>query len=66
MEGQWHADPSSNEISLRGMQTNGSLTVPYMAWVQVSEFDQQKIVGMSTVGEFVTFQRLSWRGLSQA
>ena len=58
LEGQWQANPIMNQIGLQGMQSNGLLTVPYVALVQVSECGPQRIVGVTNAGEQVTFQRI--------
>ena len=57
VQGQWQANPLTNQIGLQGMQTNGFQTIPYVVMVQVSYFDPRHITGVTSAGEQVTWQR---------
>jgi CHAT domain len=58
VDGSWHADPFTQQITLQGRQSNGFQVIPYGAMVQVSFFDPQQIVGVTNVGEQVSWQRI--------
>jgi hypothetical protein len=58
VDGSWHADPSTRQITLQGRQSNGFQVVPYAALVQVTFFDRQQIMAISNVGEQVSWQRV--------
>ncbi|MBC8095911.1 MAG: toll/interleukin-1 receptor domain-containing protein [Akkermansiaceae bacterium] len=59
IEGQWQANPAMNQLGFQGMQSNGFQTIPYGVIIQVTFFNQQQIVGVTNVGEQVTFNRSS-------
>ena len=59
IEGQWQTDPATNQIGLQGMQSNGFQTIPYVVLVQVTSFNPQQIVGVTSAGEQVSWQRLT-------
>jgi hypothetical protein len=59
VEGQWQANPLTNQIGLQGMQSNGFQTIPYIVLVQVTGFNPQQIVGVTSAGERVAWQRTS-------
>jgi len=59
VQGQWQANPVTSQIGLQGMQTNGFQTIPYVVMVQVGGFDQQRITGVTSAGEQVTWQRVA-------
>jgi len=58
VQGQWQANPLTNQIGLQGMQTNGFQTMPYVVMVQVGYFDPQRITGVTSAGEQVAWQRM--------
>jgi hypothetical protein len=58
VQGQWQANPLTNQIALQGMQTNGFQTMPYVVMVQVGYFDPQRITGVTSAGEQVAWQRM--------
>lgn len=58
VEGQWQANPMTNQIGLQGRQSNGFQTMPYVVMVQVTHFDAQQIAGITSAGEQVAWQRL--------
>ena len=58
VQGQWQANPITNQIALQGMQTNGFQTIPYAVMVQVGYFDPQRITGVTSAGEQVAWQRM--------
>ena len=58
VDGSWHADPFTQQITLQGRQSNGFQVIPYAAMVQVTFFDPQQIVGVTNVGEQVSWQRI--------
>jgi CHAT domain-containing protein len=58
VDGSWHADPFTQQITLQGRQSNGFQVIPYGAMVQVTFFDPQQIVGVTNAGEQVSWQRI--------
>ena len=58
VDGNWHADPSTQQITLQGRQSNGFQVVPYAVMLQVTFFDPQQIVAVSNAGEQVSWQRV--------
>jgi hypothetical protein len=58
VDGSWHADPFTQQITLQGRQSNGFQVIPYAAMVQVTFFDPQQIVGVTNVGEQVSWQKV--------
>jgi CHAT domain len=58
VDGSWHADPSTQQITLQGRQSNGFQVVPYAVMLQVTFFDPQQIVAVSNAGEQVSWQRV--------
>ena len=58
MEGQWQADDATRQISLQGVRTMGFQSAPYVVFLQVNSFDQQQLVGVTPIGETVTWQRV--------
>jgi TIR domain-containing protein len=59
VEGQWQVNPAINQIGLKGYQTNGFQTAPYIVLVQISSFDSRQIAGMTSAGEQVNWRRVS-------
>ena len=59
VEGQWQANPMTNQIGLQGMQSNGFQTIPYVVFVQANSISPQQILGVTNAGEQVTWQRAS-------
>ena len=59
VEGRWQVNPAINQIGLQGFQSNGFQTAPYLVLVQVSSFNSRQIVGMTSAGEQVNWQRVS-------
>jgi len=53
--------PSESDYAalLEFVQTNGFQTMPYIVMVQVNYFDGQRITGMTSAGETVTWQRMA-------
>jgi len=51
VEGQWQANPATNQIGLQGYQTNGYQSAPYIVLVQATGFDSRQIVGMTSAGD---------------
>ena len=58
VDGSWHADPSTQQITLQGRQSNGFQVAPYAVMLQVTFLDLQHIVAVSNVGEQVSWQRI--------
>ena len=58
VDGSWYADPSTQQITLQGRQSNGFQVVPYAAVLQVTFFDPQQIVAITNFGEQVAWQRI--------
>lgn len=65
VEGRWQANLAMNQFALQGIRTNSFQTIPYVALVQVSSFDSRQIVGMTNVGEQVTWQRVNSPAMSK-
>lgn len=59
VKGQWQANPLMNQISFQGMQNNGFQTIPYIVMVQVIQFNERQIHGITNASEQVLWQRLS-------
>lgn len=59
VQGGWQVNLVVNQIALQGTQTNGFQTAPYFALVQVSSFESRQILGMTSAGEQVNWQRVS-------
>ena len=57
VEGQWQANPFTRQIGLQGRQVCGFQVGPYVAMVQVTAFDPQQVVGVTSAGEQVVWQR---------
>lgn len=55
VQGQWLA----HQIGLQGVQTNGFQARPYVVMVRVGYFDQQRITGVTSAGEQVSWQRIA-------
>jgi hypothetical protein len=51
------ANPFSRQVGLQGRQTCGFQMGPYVAMVQVTSFDQQQLVGITSGCEQVVWQR---------
>jgi hypothetical protein len=59
IEGRWQANPIQNQIALQGAQTNGFQMIPYAVMVQVTSFDARQILGVTSGGEQVHWQRMN-------
>lgn len=57
VDGSWRADPSTQQITLQGRQSNGFQVAPYAVMLQVTFFDPQQIAAVSNVGEQVSWRR---------
>ncbi|HYG21333.1 MAG TPA: toll/interleukin-1 receptor domain-containing protein [Verrucomicrobiae bacterium] len=57
VEGHWQTNPLLNQIGLQGIQTDGYQTIPYAVLVQVTFCNPQQIVGITSMGEQVTWTR---------
>lgn len=58
VDGQWMVNIMLNQINLQGRQSNGYQIVPYGVMTQITYFDAAQIVGMSTAGEQVVWQKV--------
>ena len=58
VDGQWQVNPMARQIGFSGQQAIGPNVGPYVIGVQVTYFDQQQIVGVTSANEPVTFHRL--------
>lgn len=57
IDGTWQASTAARQITLQGRQAAGFQVMPYYALVQVTFFDPQQIVGITSGGEQVTWHK---------
>ena len=58
MDGRWEANPFTQQIGLQGRQSIGFQVMPYVVMVQVSYWDPQQVVGLTSGGEQVVWQKV--------
>ena len=56
-QGRWGIN-QGNQVFMQGMETNGMMTAPYMAWLTVTNFTRDQINGVGSVGEPVIWRRV--------
>jgi hypothetical protein len=55
-QGMWSVNPG-NQIYMQGVESNGMLTAPYVAWLTVTAYNQAQINGVGSRGESVVWRR---------
>ena len=63
VEGQWQSNPLLQQIGLQGRQSNGYQVIPYAVMIQLTYLDHQQLVGVTSAGEQVVWQRLGAAGV---
>jgi hypothetical protein len=58
IQGQWQVTPM-NEIVIQGQETNGYQIGPYAAAIQIQEIGLNRLVGVTTAGERVIWQKVA-------
>lgn len=57
VEGRWEANPFTQLIGLQGRQSLGFQAMPYAVVIQVSYWDAQQVVGLTSGGEQVVWRK---------
>jgi hypothetical protein len=58
VEGQWQANPFTNQLAFQGWKTYGFQTVPDAALLQVTGFTPDQLMGYTTAGQQLIYQRV--------
>ena len=58
VEGQWQANPFAKQVALQGRQLTQFQVGPYMVMIQVTYFDREQVVGVSSGGEQVSWRKI--------
>jgi hypothetical protein len=59
VEGQWQANPFAKQVALQGRQFTQFQAGPYMVMIQVTYFDRDQLVGVTSGGEQVSWRRIA-------
>jgi len=59
VDGQWEANPFTRQLGLQGRQAAGFQVIPYAVIIQVTFCDARQILGITSAGERVFFQKIA-------
>ena len=59
VEGQWQANPFAKQVALQGRQLTQFQVGPYMVMIQVTYFDREQVVGVTSGGEQVSWRKVA-------
>ena len=59
VDGQWQANPFAKQVALQGRQFTQFQAAPYMVMIQVTFFDRDQLVGVTSGGEQVSWRRIA-------